>query len=258
MQTRNKLILLLLLSACSSTTQTPTTEQPYDDEPTSSNGGVRVVPYDPELEVDATAAALCEEQEIVCPAGPQGEDGLQGPQGPAGEPGAQGLPGEPGAKGDTGDDGAMGPQGPAGPAGAKGDKGNTGDTGPQGPAGQQGLQGIQGQTGSQGPKGDKGDPGDDGQDGAIDPSTIYMVTASDAATPVGGVNVHLTVTASCDEGDVALTGTCFTNTDNATLRRAGAVADGVTELPEAWSCRWMFSQGGLAGTANVFCLDTAQ
>lgn len=243
------LLSVLVLAACSNAE--PNT-QPYDDQPKpSSDGGSSTVKNDSGT-VGATTSPLCEEQEIVCPAGPAGEMGAQG------EKGEPGLPGQQGPQGEAGPTGPQGPQGERGLTGAMGAVGPQGPTGAQGAEGSQGprgLQGVQGPQGIQGPKGDRGDDGQDGRDGAFDPNLIYTASTTTQALPLGGVNVHLTVTANCDPGDIALTGACFTQTDNATLRRAGAIGAGEVEQPVGWVCRWMFSQGGLAGTANVFCLD---
>lgn len=241
-------LLAVLASACTPAERASGPNNPYG---TGDGGNLPGQNEDGSVGVVPHVSPLCEQEEIICPQGDPGMDGAPGEQGPQGEQGIpgeqgpmgpQGLQGEPGAKGDTGEQGPRGIQGITGATGA------TGATGPQG------AQGPQGQQGS---KGDKGDPGDSGDFVA---ANMYRVTVAESALPIGGFNVHATVTAHCEEGDIAMTGNCMTQTDNATLRRSGAIMassgpQAQLEQPNGWQCRWMFSQGGLIGEAHVYCLD---
>jgi hypothetical protein len=207
---------------------------------------------------DSVAVAgdpLCQQQEIVCPAGADGVDGKDGAQGPRGEKGEQGIPGPQGetgatgAQGPQGETGAMGPMGLQGPQGERGATGATGATGAQGP---QGIQGLKGATGAIGPQGPKGDPGADGKDGDFQVSAFYTRTVQQ---PAANAQVDNTmVFAVCDPGDVAMTGRCSYTTTPGVLRTVGL--GGGPNGEEAWTCWYQHTPGsGFVAVATVRCLD---
>ena len=91
-------------------------------------------------------------------------------------------------------DGKVGPQGPAGPQGPPGANGTTGATGATGP---QGIQGIQGPIG---PNGTQGSPGPN----QILSANLYIVLGN--VTTISGVDGLGTSIATCQTGDVVVTG----------------------------------------------------
>jgi hypothetical protein len=111
--------------------------------------------------------------------------GTQGPQGPPGPIGPQGPPGS-----------AGGPAGPQGPSGADGAQGLPGADGAQGLPG---ADGINGTNGTNGTNGARGPPG---------PNTINTTNIYNNVTTNPNVftNDLVTVTALCDAGDTALSG----------------------------------------------------
>jgi Collagen triple helix repeat (20 copies) len=124
--------------------------------------------------------------------GTQGPPGPQGPQGPIGP---QGPPGPAG-----GQSGPQGPPGPAGVPGPQGERGLTGATGMTGPASTvPGPQGERGFNGTNGVNGTQGLPG---------PNTINATNIYNNVTTNPNVftNDLVTVTALCDAGDTALSG----------------------------------------------------
>ena len=123
-----------------------------------------------------------------------------GPQGP---PGSQGPPGANGTTGATGATGATGLQGPQGIQGNQGPIGPNGTQGPQGIQGIQGPIGINGTQGIQGPRGPNGTQGPPGPQ-SINNSSIYVVVSefNNTGSPLG----NAMAVASCDPGDIVLTG----------------------------------------------------
>src|SRR5687767_12592494 len=95
--------------------------------------------------------------------------------------------------------GTQGPQGPQGPPGANGAQGPPGANGAQGPPGANGTNGAQGPPGTNGTNGAPGLPG---------PSTINTTSIYNNVTTNPNVftNDLVTVTALCDAGDTALSG----------------------------------------------------
>jgi len=191
----------------------------------------------------AASAALCEAQQIVCPAGKDGDPGAVGAQGEKGDPG---LPGKDGEQGSVG---PMGPQGLTGATGSQGLPGKDGQDGAPGTPGARGPQGIQGVAGVAGPKGDPG------KDGSFAVGSLYWVSAQTHNTQVGPVDIS--ATATCAPGDVALSGRCDRASLPAGLDGAGLTVNGSdpTERPIAWSCQWLAVQANTYGTANVLCLS---
>jgi hypothetical protein len=139
----------------------------------------------------------------------------------------------------TGTQGPPGPQGPAGPPGANGTQG------PQGPQGIQGIQGPIGPNGTQGPIGPNGTQGPPGPTGPF-----YQVqTAVIDVTPdeLGSAEV------SCDEGDVAISGSGrFLVAQNDNLRSTADLRINNT----SWIAELNFD-GANNGGVQVFaiCLD---
>jgi hypothetical protein len=120
--------------------------------------------------------------------------GTQGPAGPPGPIGPQGPPGPIGPQGPPGS--AGGPAGPQGPSGADGAQGLPGADGAQGLPG---ADGINGTNGTNGTNGARGPPG---------PNTINTTNIYNNVTTNPNVftNDLVTVTALCDAGDTALSG----------------------------------------------------
>ena len=204
-----------------------------------------VTPMSGGADVGVVTQAVCEEQEIVCPAGPQGPVGLTGPQG------GMGPQGPVGPTGPTGPRGLMGPQGPQGEPGAQGIPGPQGAPGMPGARGIQGppgARGEQGSTGAQGEQGPVGPAGPAGPSGALDPGALYIKTLG--ITKNGNANDE--VIARCDAGDVALSGYCD-SVQGWQLISVGLVGGGIE--PEGWRCGW-YHASYISATAGVRCLDT--
>jgi hypothetical protein len=100
-----------------------------------------------------------------------------------------------GAAGPTGATGADGAQGPAGPQGPMGPTGPTGPTGPMPPAGPPGPTGPTGPAGPMGPIGPTGPTG-----------PIFTTNVRTEVSVVLGGGGGQQVSASCDPGDIALSG----------------------------------------------------
>lgn len=145
--------------------------------------------------------------------------GSDGPMGPAGATGANGATGPQGLQGPKGETGAVGLQGP---------QGATGPQGPQGAVGAPGAAGTQGPIGAAGPKGDTG---------TIDGADIYvtLTTGTTAVTEPGTGIVRLGATASCNAGDILLSGGCaiqqFSLTTTGFLQTNSPSGDG-----QSWTC----------------------
>jgi hypothetical protein len=222
MKNHNLLSVLLLsvcaLFACSSEPSEPTW-MPESSDTSSSSGSSD--------SVQATASALCEEQQLVCP---QGDAGPIGPQGP---------------QGDIGPTGAQGPQGPQGPQGLQG------PTGPQGLRGAMGLTGQPGPQGQTGPAGPQGPKGDNGSDGLFNPGSFYTRFVEKG----NGPSEYAEIRVECDPGDIVLTGRCTSAYAWARLYSMGMDAYNPDE-PEAWVCAWWHGVGSVwYGSAVVRCLD---
>ena len=155
-------------------------------------------------------------------------------------------------------DNKVGPPGPQGPPGVNGTTGATGAAGPQGPQGIQGIQGPIGPNGTQGPEGEQGPPGPEGEQGPpgssqIFPENLYVVTNG---SNTSGFALD---TATCDEGDVAISGGFDAQTTGAPLTGVGIVpfkfGETVNDFDE-WSG---FATAPAGGTLllNVYalCID---
>lgn len=134
------------------------------------------------------------------PMGPKGATGAAGPEGKAG-PEGRGSEGKPGQQGPEGNDGASGT---TGPEGKQGSPGATGQTGPRGPEGREGPSGLNGAEGQPGREGRQGPTGDTGATGAAGEPTIQRAFSGSLELPLGGG--ERTVTATCRQGEVALSG----------------------------------------------------
>lgn len=163
-------------------------------------------------------------------------------------PGPQGVPGE---KGSDGADGAPGVEGSQGPAGAQGPSGPKGEPGNAGAPGSQGPAGPPGSTGPAGPQGSQGVPGAPGAPGTISTGAIYtkLWTTSAGAGVTNG-------TASCDAGDVALSGGCGILPASS----SGGVKSCVPmsqneEAPTGWSGSFQMSASSSTLQIWVVCLE---
>lgn len=142
------------------------------------------------------------------------------------------------SNGSPGAPGAVGPAGPAGPAGATGPAGPRGDVGPAGPSGARGEQGL---------------PGVPGEPGFVDETQLYTVSTTLQIVDPGGYGTL--GRATCDSGDIAISGGCsFNQGSDAILRQSHPHnSSGETlELPDEWMCRWTGS--GVTGTVYALCL----
>lgn len=148
-----------------------------------------------EAALQAAVEAYLAENPIEGAAGEPGADGADGTDGADGVDGADGAPGAPGAAGPTG---ATGAPGARGPAGATGTQGTAGVAGPQGPQGEVGPQGPQGEEGPQ------GIPGPQGEVGPAGPG--YYSLSAESYGNTWSATVEYTYSASCNAGDVAISG----------------------------------------------------
>jgi hypothetical protein len=187
-----------------------------------------------------------------CSPGPEGLPGPTGPEGPAGSNGEQG------SEGQRGPEGPPGPAGPAGVDGSNGERGLTGlqgSIGPQGPAGSAGPPGPKGNTGSQGPKGDTGPEGPEGPSGS--PGSISDLITYTVSYEQSSGQSYLSISAACDDGDLVMTGGCFSS---GPLNQSSAVHL-VSSLPDlngtqGWGCYWHKpTSWGYGFTVSAVCLD---
>ena len=180
------------------------------------------------------------------PQGPIGESGSFGPSGPKGETGSKGLPGPQGETGESGQDGEDG---------QRGSQGLLGSTGPQGPAGPQGEQGPDGPSGSPGTTGEQGETGEQGPPGSFADMVVYTAEASKS-----GSESRIQVWAVCEEGDLIMTGGCFsdgTGTGESAVTLVSAYP-GTTGI-NAWQCVWNKpTSWGFEFTATVICIDVTE
>ncbi|HKZ21404.1 MAG TPA: S-layer homology domain-containing protein [Acidimicrobiia bacterium] len=133
--------------------------------------------------------------------------------------------------GGTGSPGAQGPVGPVGPTGPQGEPGAAGGVGPEGPMGPMGPQGPQGEVGPAGPAG----------------SSTYYVSSAAAVIGTGASTTQ--VTATCNEGDVAVSGGL-----SGTVAAADSVI-GSEPLAGSWRITLVNSGPGLTLTVYAVCLD---
>ena len=226
---RYVLIGLVLLLGCSS-------EAPGTSEDGSTSTGGLPSGYEP-------MNTSCE---TTCPAGPQGERGSKGKDGS----GCSVEQLEEGASIHC-DDGTSATV-------AHGEDGvaQQGTPGAQGP---QGIQGPQGPEGAMGPQGSQGIQGLQGPAGIVSASKLYHRTA---ALGVGSAQNYRSVTASCDSGDIAMTGGCMANADSANAAKlmtssAGSLANGFAAVPDSWSCDYgrTVANTTFQITAYVVCVD---
>jgi hypothetical protein len=118
-----------------------------------------------------------------------------------------------------------------GPAGPQGETGAAGAIGPEGPMGPIGPQGPQGEVGPAGPAG----------------SSTYYVSSASAAIETGASTTQ--VTATCNEGDVAVSG------GFAGEVTAADSISGSGPLADSWRITLVNSGLGLTLTAYAVCLD---
>ncbi len=127
-------------------------------------------------------------------------------------------------------------KGPAGADGATGPKGDTGATGPQGPAGAQGIAGVAGPQGAQG--------------GGLYASMQNAYCHSSTTLDGGTYSV-----ATCDRGDLLLTGGCKAGNVSTALRLLVNGPDVTTIFTQpAWECSWNPDPNP---SLNVFANPTA-
>jgi hypothetical protein len=121
-----------------------------------------------------------------------------------------------------------------------------GARGPTGPQGEQGKRGPKGKPGDDGETGPKGETGPQGPPGP----TIEFTTYAVAASTTGSDGRLMTVTASCDEGDLA-TGGGF-ETDGIILASIGRGSPS----PTGWQAIALASADEPSElTASVICAD---
>lgn len=158
--------------------------------------------------------------------------------------GTDGLNGVDGAKGATG---AVGPQGPQGEPGAVGPQGEAGPQGPTGASGTQGPQGPQGVPGPAGAQGTQGPMGPQGPAGLLDASHIYVV---EDFVPPASTSVSLTAAATCEAGDILLSGGCIYGDSTGALRLTGNIPVLATDSdPPYWSC--VLTNPGVTAFVNL-------
>lgn len=238
--------LVLAMTGCAGEAGTPS-GLPYDDEnvgatsdgSSNTSNSSTSKPGGEEDIVGAAAAALCEEQDIICPEGPQGAPGAQGAVGPQGTPGTAGP---------AGLQGTAGPTGPAGSTGPQGGRGPTGLTGERGP------RGLNGTNGSNGSDGADGTNGTDGKNGSFDVSALYAVGSGQ--TPPTGSFYTL---ARCDDGDVVLTGACTAaaapNPSYLNSSNPHNYSGDAPDRPDSWGCSWTVRSAGYVHSAIAYCID---
>ncbi len=139
--------------------------------------------------------------------------------------------------------GTQGPPGPAGPQGIQGPPGPTGATGPQG------IQGIQGLIG---PNGTQGEIGPAGLSQIIDTNTYNLVNVSHVIAGMNNVT-----TATCDPGDIALSGGHNTGVWNQDTNNFDLISSQRTLDEDGWRVNGAYS--GSPDTillfAQVNCFD---
>lgn len=183
--------------------------------------------------------------------GSEGEDGTPGAQGPKGETGPAGKNGVNGAQGPAGLDGEPGPQGEAGPQGLAGAQGEKGATGATGTAGPQGPTGLAGAVGPQGPQGVAGPAGATGPSGTISAASLYTKQTVAQTLPR---STTTTLIASCDAGDIVLSGGCGFGWSSGSTRKI------TTSAPATggWQCIFNDVDSSAVpvagGTATALCL----
>jgi hypothetical protein len=213
----------------------------------SGGDGNKVQPETP-AQPSATVDAACP---VSCPAGADGKDGKDGLPGLSGVDGKDGTScsvqeNETGALVTCGDTKATLFHGTPGTPGLQGPKGDTGAAGQEGPMGPMGLTG---------PKGDKGDTG---PSGSLDPQKLY--TRKKGVTTSTG---SITVSAKCDEEDIAISGGClgYSTLNPGAVRLLTSapgnyvVPNDPDALPNVWSCEWRAALESSSGAAYVLCLD---
>ena len=146
-----------------------------------------------------------------------------------------------GARGPTGPRGLRGLPGPRGPRGVRGIRGSDGTDGKDGVDGNDGVDGKDGLVGARGPKGETGS------------MATYVVSTPCAACGDNLDGVRTGSTATCDKGDVALSGGFLTDG----IISASSVIG--TDKPVGWQAPAVTSpetEGSVGSRAHVICLDT--
>jgi Collagen triple helix repeat (20 copies) len=139
----------------------------------------------------------------------------------------------------TGTQGPPGPQGPSGPPGVNGTDGEDGATGPQG------IQGIPGATGATGPAGIN----------VLNGTNVYAVFGDTVV--VNNTGEGAVSTATCDDGDIAITGAFSVGTPVRSsigtydLRFSGPV--GLTP-GERWDS-FIVGEAGTSVSTTALCFD---
>ncbi len=151
---------------------------------------------------------------------------------------------------DAGSQGARGPKGPIGPRGLPGQRGSRGDRGVRGADASDGTDGKDGRGGVDGAPGPKGSRGTVGEVGSI---ATYVVATPCSACGDNLDGVRTGATATCDKGDVALSGGFLTDG----IISASSVIGG--DKPVGWQAPAVTSpetEGSVGSRAHVICLDT--
>lgn len=124
-----------------------------------------------------------------------------------------------------------------------------GERGAVGKAGERGRRGPRGRPGEAGADGPKGDPGPAGPQGP----TLDLVTYARSASTSGADGRLMTVTATCDEGDLA-TGGGF-ETDGTIIASLGQGSPS----PTAWQAMALASSEGSSDlSVSVICADLGE
>lgn len=159
--------------------------------------------------------------------------------------------------------GPMGPQGergPAGPAGADstvpGPQGERGEVGPAGPPGADST--VPGPAGPQGERGEQGLPG------TFDVSRIYHLTSANTLAYPGSASGTTSLSVSCLDGDVLLSGGCSAWTQPTTylvpsMTLVTSVGTNPYGAGSLWFCKWDYHWGDVRVEVDLeavaFCLN---
>jgi len=151
------------------------------------------------------------------------------------------------------DSGSQGARGPVGPRGARGLPGQRGPRGERGTKGTNGTDGEDGQDGKDGVDGAPGPVGARGPVGEVGSMATYVVSTPCAACGDNLDGVRTSSTATCDQGDVALSGGFLTD---GIISASDLIGGGEPVGWQAPAVTDTETEDSIGSRAHVICLDT--